>query len=419
MKELWVNGSASENRDDWMEEVKANREGCYDDEDETSEVQAGNIQDQRRRGASLVAWSGHKVDVAVDRVLRARWEMMKNEANGSCDCLVTEMVQHQPVEAVYEVTHWFAKRFKERAEHQGLGGSYECFFSDARLENGLRGFRAIVLQSVLSKWFRAILVGLLHQEKESIEWRNLHVGAGRGVNCEHMQALLTYILQQHWEWQEDRRTNLEPGFFRCKTAFAASLCPQWHRRFFLDRLMGMVVALLAEMKDVTGSACFENCETTFRCSQCFRQRGVEAPVLWGRVAKKTRGWGLAAGRKHDNEYFFRGQMWADSDWLFSDDKEKLVCMVNDIIEELLDLDMRSKLESLWWTSTYKDQDGGEWRKALEHAHHGGIRCAGLPFLKRGKGWCDKYIYRAIKCAFDDKMQQGSQSCVQHRIQWQC
>ena len=31
-------------------------------------------------------------------------------------------------------------------------------------------------------------------------------------------------------------------------------------------------------------------------------------------------------------------------------------MVNDIIEELLDLDMEPKPESLWWTSTYKGED---------------------------------------------------------------
>ena len=41
----------------------------------------------------------------------------------------------------------------------------------------------------------------------------------------------------------------------------------------------------------------------------------------------------------------------------------LVCMVNEIIEELRDLDMELKPESLWWTSTYEGQrcnaKGGE------------------------------------------------------------
>ena len=48
-----------------------------------------------------------------------------------------------------------------------------------------------------------------------------------------------------------------------------------------------------------------------------------------------------------------GMMWADNYWMFSDNREKLTCMVNDIIEELLDLDLQPKPESLWWTSTHK------------------------------------------------------------------
>ena len=47
----------------------------------------------------------------------------------------------------------------------------------------------------------------------------------------------------------------------------------------------VVAALLAEVQVVKGSACFENCETEFRCSKCIRQGGVEAKVLWRRVAK--------------------------------------------------------------------------------------------------------------------------------------
>ena len=45
-------------------------------------------------------------------------------------------------------------------------------------------------------------------------------------------------------------------------------------------------------------------------------------------------------------------IWADNKWIFSDDKEKLTWMVNHIIEELLDLDVKPKLES----STNKDED---------------------------------------------------------------
>ena len=52
---------------------------------------------------------------------------------------------------------------------------------------------------------------------------SLHVGAERGVNCEHMQGLLTNLLQKHWEWQENRRKDLEHGKFKYKTVYMASL----------------------------------------------------------------------------------------------------------------------------------------------------------------------------------------------------
>ena len=84
----------------------------------------------------------------------------------------------------------------------------------------------------------------------------------------------------------------------------------------------LTAALLAEMQDVRGSASFENSETEFRYSRCIRQGGVEAPVLWGRVANnvlwkaeekwRARGWELPFGGQHDNEYVLRGMMWADN-----------------------------------------------------------------------------------------------------------
>ena len=67
---------------------------------------------------------------------------------------------------------------------------------------------------MFSKWYTTVLVDMLHEEKEPIEWMSLHVGAERWVNCEHMQVLLTNLLQKHWERQENRRKDWEPGKFR-------------------------------------------------------------------------------------------------------------------------------------------------------------------------------------------------------------
>ena len=48
-QERWINGKVSENRDEWMEEVKTHCEGCHDNKDESSQVQEERIQEQRRR----------------------------------------------------------------------------------------------------------------------------------------------------------------------------------------------------------------------------------------------------------------------------------------------------------------------------------------------------------------------------------
>ena len=118
---------------------------------------------------------------------------------------------------------------------------------DAKLDKGLRGFRAIALLGVFSKWTTTVLVDMLHDEKEPSEWKRLHAGAERRVHCEHMQALVTNIFQRHWEWQEDRRVDLQPVLFRYSTAFMASLDvktpstwpnPLWSKIFTLTGLAG-------------------------------------------------------------------------------------------------------------------------------------------------------------------------------------
>ena len=171
-----------------------------------------------------------------------------------------------------------------------------------------------------------------------------------------------------------------------------------------DESTDTVAALLGGMQDVQGSACFEN-ETEFRFSRCIRQGGVEAPVLWGRVAKyvwweaekqwKARGWGLALGEKYDNEFVLRCTRCVDNSWPFVDSKEKLECMVKDITEELLDLDMEPKPESLWWKSTHQDEDGTTLkvgnRPNLELDLHRRFRCAGtsLPTRRVRHSWGGK------------------------------
>ena len=70
-----------------------------------------------------------------------------------------------------------------------------------------------------------------------------------------------------------------------------------------------------------------------------------------------KGWEIMFGGEGDDEYRFSGMKWADNCWTFSDDREKLKCVVNDILDELMILDMELKPDSLWWTSPHNAADG--------------------------------------------------------------
>ena len=65
VKRFSINGKASEDREESMQEVKAHCERCYD--------------------CSPESWSGRQVEITIDRVLRARGKMMKNKATGPSD----------------------------------------------------------------------------------------------------------------------------------------------------------------------------------------------------------------------------------------------------------------------------------------------------------------------------------------------
>ena len=444
---LLVNGRATEDIEEWKEEVKMHCEKCYDDKMETREVQAERIRIQRCRGDFAAADQGRQVSITVNRVLRARGKRLNGKSNGPVDCLVAEMLRRLPIAVIYEVAHWFQRRFRGISRAPEAWRILRLVFlkkPDAKLEKGTRGFRAIPLSSVFSKWYTAVLVDLLHEEQEPLEWMELHLGAERGVNCEYMQVLSTDLLQKHWEWQANRRKDWEPGQFKYKTMYMASLDVKTAfdvaRPSVVSKILSLigthghvVAALLAEMQNVRGLACFENCETDFCYSKCIRQGGVEASILWGRVVKyvlwkieekwKARGWGLSFGGEDDNEYVLRSMMWADNYWLFCHDREVLVHMVNDVIEELMDLDMEPIPESLWWTCSYEEEEehtlevsgrGKVWSLPFKDIfvilgycfNRDGKGTQGIDMTLRkgmGSGWRDVYIYRSrivplkIKC----------------------
>ena len=125
---LWVNGRATEDREEWCEEVRLHCEKCYDDKSETSEKQAERIRGQRCRGDSAVALQGRRVQITVNRVLRARGKMLRGKFNGPADSLVVEMLSRLPTEVNALVSEAFSKGLQSSRglAHYGLGVPQEA-----------------------------------------------------------------------------------------------------------------------------------------------------------------------------------------------------------------------------------------------------------------------------------------------------
>ena len=68
---------------------------------------------------------------------------------------------------------------------------------------------AITVISVLAMLYAAVVSGCCRRN-QTRNGGSGTFGAERGVNYEYLQALLTNILQKHWEWQ---RKNWVLGFF--------------------------------------------------------------------------------------------------------------------------------------------------------------------------------------------------------------
>ena len=165
--------------------MRLHSEKFHDDKSETSEKQAERIRVQRCRGDSAVAVQGRRLQITVNRVLRARGKMLLGKSSGPANCLVVEMLSRLPTEVIYEVTHWFQMRFQGDCRVPEAWCILRLVFlkkPDASSEKGLRGFRVIASLSVFSKWHTTVLVDLLHEDKEPIEWMSLQVGAEREVS---------------------------------------------------------------------------------------------------------------------------------------------------------------------------------------------------------------------------------------------
>ena len=116
-----------------------------------------------------------------------------------------------------------------------------------------------------------------------------------GISCQHLQVMVTNLIQKNWEWQETRNPVMKHGTVLRPTMYMASLdiktafdeAKPKHVAQIMDshNTHGwLIAALLREMSGLEGKAMFECVESSFVFNRCLRQGSVEAPRLWQKMA---------------------------------------------------------------------------------------------------------------------------------------
>ena len=94
---------------------------------------------------------------------------------------------------------------------------------DAEPKKGIGSYRAIALTPVMSKWYASCIILRLEKEKAPEYLKKLHVGGIDGISCQHLQVMVTNLLQKHWERQEETSLMVRQFSILRPTMFLASL----------------------------------------------------------------------------------------------------------------------------------------------------------------------------------------------------
>ena len=117
---------------------------------------------------------------------------------------------------------------------------------------------------------------MLMDEGDPMERSKLNVGAERGVNCEHVQVLVTEGLGM--ARGQEGQGNSRDGQAQC--GIYVSLAVRTTFGVGKPSLVAQILTHAGRDDGHEGSAGSENCEARLRYTRCIRQGSVEAPVLW-------------------------------------------------------------------------------------------------------------------------------------------
>ena len=211
--------------------------------------------------------------IIADPVLQARAKPSDNKVSGLADA-----------EKIYTITKCFHERFMGSMEPPNSGKIVQLLFlrkPNAQPRKGIKGYRPVALSSVMSTWYASCVMMLIEGERAPESWGRLLVGGINNTSCQHLQVMLTNLLQKHWVLQEHRDSMMKHGCVVRPTMFLASLDIKTvfddARPRHVAKLMEghsihrwLISALMSEMSDLHERATFECVDSVFVFNRCLQ-----------------------------------------------------------------------------------------------------------------------------------------------------
>ena len=207
LAKLYVERHFTEDTAEWQNELQRHCEEVYTDMEETKEELENRIEYFWKNGNQQFSEERLNAEITVDMMLQARAKLSDNKVNGPEDAIVSEMIKKLPMEKICTKTKCFQEHFLGQMESPSSWKVVKLVFLrklDAAPTEGIRSYWAIALTSVMSQWYASCVLLRLEMEEEPEKWKNLQIGGVEGVSCQHLQVMVTNLIQKRWEWQEER-----------------------------------------------------------------------------------------------------------------------------------------------------------------------------------------------------------------------
>ena len=94
--ELFVDGTFTDNREEWQKELKRHCKSVHTGQEETEEVQKERIEYFKMKGDWQLLEEGRAAAMTVDLVSQARAKLSNNKVSGPADAVVSEMIKALP-----------------------------------------------------------------------------------------------------------------------------------------------------------------------------------------------------------------------------------------------------------------------------------------------------------------------------------